>query len=209
MSKIRVVLVDDHEATKAGLRSYLEREPDIEVIGEAFDSLGALNLVETLDPDVLLLDIELGPMSGIKVTKELQARESRVKILVFSAYPTESYILGALNAGASGYLLKTEPLHRVAEGIRGVYRDEDKWFSPGAVTEIAKHSKQKKLLTDREQEVLQLIAKGHTYAEIGESLGIKDGTVKAHLANIYNKLGVHRKGGAARWAWERGYTDRN
>ena len=129
MIPIRVALADDHQAIRIGVRSMLEKAPDIVVVGEANDGAGALRLVAELAPDILLLDVEMPGMTGIEVAQWLQASGSPVRVLALSAYDDQQYIAGLLASGAAGYLVKDEALEMIVDAVRGVARGEQGWLS--------------------------------------------------------------------------------
>lgn len=134
---IRVVLADDHPGVRSGIRHLLEREPEISVVGETTDGVGALQLAERLDPDILLLDVEMPGMTGIEVARRLKARDSNVRILALSSYDQREYILEMLHNGAAGYLIKDEAPDLLIKAVLGVSRGETGWFSKRARSRIA------------------------------------------------------------------------
>jgi len=193
MTKIRVVLADDHPVAREGLRNLLEKAVDVEVVGEASDGTEALNLVEKLVPDVLLLDMEMPGLKGVEVARQLQAAGSSVRILALSAYDDRQYILGLLASGASGYLTKGEIPQTIVEAVRGVARGEHGWLSRQVAAQMASWTQEeaeKTPLTNREVEVLRLVVEGNTNQEIGLALGISEKTVEKHLDGIFTKLKV-------------------
>lgn len=209
-SDIRVVLADDHPLIRAGIRGVLEKADDITVIGEASNGKEALEAVAELAPDVLLLDVEMPGMAGIEVARQLVAQKSEVRILALSAHDDEQYVFGLLESGAAGYLVKDEVPETIAQAVRGVASGEDGWLSRRIAARLMqKRSKggdqdALKALSEREQEVLGLLATGLDNQEIGEQLFISESTVKSHCYSIYSKLGVKNRVQAAAWAWRRG-----
>ncbi|MBN4056232.1 response regulator transcription factor [Rhodothermus sp. AH-315-K08] len=209
---IRVVLADDHPLIRAGIRGVLEKAGDIEVVGEAEDGIEALAAVERLKPDVLLLDIEMPGLAGIDVARQLVAQQSDVRILALSAHDDEQYVFGLLESGAAGYLIKDEVPDTIIQAVRGVAKGEDGWLS----RRIAARLMRKRAsggddtgaseLSDREREVLGLLATGIDNHEIGERLFISDSTVKSHCHSLYSKIGVKNRVQAAAWAWRRGLS---
>jgi two-component system, NarL family, response regulator DegU len=201
---IEVIVVDDHPTTRMGLHILLEITPGIYLVGEADCGIKALELLSKLKPDILLLDYRLPDMSGPQVSSEVQKLNLRTRVLGFSAYSDEEYIIKMLDAGAQGYVLKNEDPNMVLDAIRTVARGET-WISPSISSkllnrtrrELANHS----LLSHRELEVLQLLAKGYSNLQIAESLFISKATVKNHLTNIYNSLSVGSRAEAITWAW--------
>jgi len=194
MEKIRVMLADDHPIARAGIRKFLNRATDIEVIAEAETGTEALELAKTLIPDVLLLDIELPGVRGLEIAKELQAFNSPVKILVLSTYDDKQFIFGLLGNGASGYLTKEEVPETIVEAVRGVARGEKGWVSRRVAAIMSAWTQSDdvsvKNLTPRELDVLKWVVKGKTNQEIGVELGISQKTVEKHLESVFAKLKV-------------------
>lgn len=208
MSEIRVLLVDDHPIIRSGIRMLLEQAPDIVVVGETDRGDDVLSLVDRLTPDVLLLDMEMPGKSGVDVARELQASGSPVRILVLSAYDDDQYISSLLSNGAAGYLTKEEALGRIVEAVRGVARGEDGWFSRRAAAQIAALARKDsgssaQALTEREEEVLEMLAQGWTNTRIANEMTVSERTVRFHLSNIYDKLGVSSRAEAIAWALRR------
>ncbi len=194
MEKIRIMLADDHPVARAGIRRFLSKATDIEVIAEAADGNQALDLAKKLVPDVLLLDIELPGLKGIDVARELQASGSPTKILVLSTYDDKQFIFGLLGNGAAGYLTKEEVPETIVEAVRGVARGEKGWVSRrvAAIMSAWTHTDEitSKSLTPRELDVLKWVVKGKTNQEIGMELGISQKTVEKHLESVFAKLKV-------------------
>ena len=209
MKTYSVILVDDHEIVRDGIRARLEKERDIEVIAETGDGEAALKAVETHKPDVLVLDISLdgSSLSGVDVTREIKKRELPVSILVLSAHKSANFILKVLEAGASGYLLKSELSSRIVEGVRGVARGEEWWFSKEVTALITRKQRSKsKGLSKREEEVLRRLTEGLSNHQIALNLKISDNTVKNHISNVFDKIGVNSRGAAINWAYAHGYA---
>src|SRR6266540_1031813 len=185
---IRIVLTDDHPVVRSGIRQLLEKTSDIVVVGEASDGAEALRLVNELSPDVLLLDMEMPSETGVQVARQLHATRSPVRILALSAYDDEQYIVGLLACGAAGYLTKEAALETIAEAVRGVAHGEEGWLSRRAAAQVA--------------------AWGWTNDHIAEVLSISERTVRFHLTNVYNKLGVTSRGAAIAWAVREGLENR-
>lgn len=208
MSEIRVLLVDDHPIIRSGIKMLLEQASDIVVVGETDRGDDVVGLVNRLHPDVLLLDMEMPGKSGVDVARELQSTGSAVRILVLSAYDDDEYISSLISNGASGYLTKEEALGTIVEAVRGVARGEEGWFSRRAAAQIAAMARKETSsggleLTDREEEVLQMLAKGWTNTRIAHELSVSERTVRFHLSNIYDKLGVGSRAEAIAWALRR------
>lgn len=201
MANIRVVIADDHPVARAGIRKFLEKEPDIQVIGEASSGEEAIQLVGELSPEVLLLDMELPGMRGTEVARKLQESKSPVRILALSTYDNRQYILGLLASGAAGYLTKEEVPETIIEAVRGVARGEQGWVSRRVAAKMTvwmqMDSTKDTELTEREVEVLRLVVAGKTNQEIGYALGISPRTVEKHVDSLYTKLGVSSRVEAA------------
>jgi DNA-binding NarL/FixJ family response regulator len=189
-----VVLADDHESVRRGIRGLLDKAPDIVVIGEATDGKDALRRVKELEPDVLLLDIEMPGMNGIEVARKLkQNGGEEVKILVLSAYDDQEYISEVLANGASGYIIKGEAPKWIVEAIRGVARGEKGWVSPRVAQKIRSMKKirhDEMILTYREIEVLRLIAQGYSQTNIRSQLDIDVELMEKQMKTLIKKLGV-------------------
>jgi len=208
---IRVVLVDDHPLVRAGMRHLLEKTADIVVVGETGEGIEALRLIDELAPDVLLLDMEMPSQSGVEIARRLQATRSPTRILAISAYDDEHYIIALLASGAAGYLTKDEALEKIDEAVRGVARGEEGWLSRRAAAQVAawtrKGSPQESSLTEREIEILRLLARGSTNGAVAEALLVSERTVRFHVKNICDKLGVATRAEAIAWAERHGLGD--
>ena len=196
---VRLVLVDDHPAFRAGIRSALEKGDQIAVVAEASNGKEALAHVREHRPDVLLLDMNMPGMTGPEVAQALQSDPDAPRILALSAYNDSAYIHGLLDAGAAGYITKDQHPTAVREAVLAVHRGEGRWFVP-----IPRRPEMLSPLTGREHEVLVLMARGLDNASIGERLRIAENTVRNHLAAVYGKLGVGSAREAVAWAWENG-----
>lgn len=188
---IRVVLADDHPAVRAGIRQFLERDPAIQVVGEAGDGEEALMLVARHRPDVLVLDLRMPRLSGLEVIRRLRAEFPQVRVLVLTAYDDDPYVFAALRAGAHGYLLKTAAPDELIHGVRTVHARRtvlDPEVAGRVVEGLGRPEPER--LTERELEVLRLAARGLTNRAIGYRLGISERTVHTHLIHIFAKLGV-------------------
>lgn len=189
---IRVILADDHPLTREGLRSYLEHESDIQLIGEAADGIVAWDLIERELPDVALLDIRMPGEDGISLARKVRERKLPVAVLMLTTYDAQQYVLAALRAGAKGYVLKTATPDDLIQAIRtvasgGVYLDREVSSSVKAVDFMPES------LSPREQEVLLLAGRGLSSKEVASQLIISERTVQTHLASIYDKLGARNK----------------
>src|SRR5690606_20170991 len=199
---IRVLLVDDHAVVRAGLKAVLGAAPDVEVVGEASDGALALDLVSRVSPDVVVMDLTMDQMDGIEATRTLLERESPPKVLVLTMHAEEEYLVPVLEAGASGYLMKSAADRQLLDAVRTVARG-DMYVSPNAARVLARGVRQKdenselrmrvEKLTEREQAVLRLVAAGYSAPEIGERLFISPKTVDTYKQRVNEKLGLtHR-----------------
>jgi len=195
---IRVILADDHAVVRKGIREFLEEEGDITILAEAADGNSALSLIQDHAPDVVVLDIQMPGPSGIEVTRALRAAGSLVAILILTAYDDDPYIMAGIQAGANGYVLKSAAPDEIIRAVRAVHEGQSAVDPSVAAKLMAYVASQRSVpptltvepLTDRELEVLALVAKGLTNRAIGHQLGISDRTVQGHLANIYGKMGA-------------------
>jgi len=197
--KIRILLADDHAVLREGMRNLIEQEKDLEVIGEASNGEEAVRLGTELKPDVILMDIVMPKVSGIEATKLIKEASPNSAILILTAYNDDRYILGLLEAGACGYLLKNARGCEVIEAIYAVHSGESV-LAPVVVHRLLERAsglaresgkfEAKELLSQREIETLKLASRGMTNKDIANELFLSVRTVKAHLSNIFNKLGV-------------------
>ncbi|MCQ4119750.1 MadR family response regulator transcription factor [Rhodococcus tibetensis] len=198
-SVVRLVLVDDHAILRQGLRSVLEREPDLEVVGEASTSREALDVVEQVTPDVVLMDLKLSAASdyeGLVLCAQLSSANRGLGLLVLTTFLDEQLVVRAVQAGARGYVVKDVDTTELVRAIRAVSRGESAFDSRSASAVIRSLNGQttpRDGLTERELEVLQLLATGLSNAKIGERLFISATTVKFHVSNIMRKLDVSRR----------------
>ncbi len=192
-SPIRVIIAEDHTLVREGTREILEREPDIQVVGEAARGDDAVRQALEHNPDVLLMDMRMPGMNGIEATREVSAQAPSVKVLILSAHEDEDYVREALAVGASGYLLKTAPGRELVEGIRAVASGST-ILSPELTRKLAQArlepARASDRLSSREFAVLRLIAQGRANKEVALELGISLRTVEGHLHNIFEKLRV-------------------
>jgi DNA-binding NarL/FixJ family response regulator len=216
---IRVVIVDDEQLVRAGLRLILEAEPDIEVIAEAGGGVEAVALVERLDPDVVLMDIQMADVNGIEATRRIVAfgREVSSRVLILTTFDLDEYVYESLRAGASGFLLKRTPATELVNGIR-VVAEGDALLAPSVTRRLleefastrpasAADTRALEELTEREREVLGLVARGLSNGEIAQTLFLSEGTVKTHVKRIFAKLGVRDRAGAVVFAYEAGLVE--
>jgi DNA-binding NarL/FixJ family response regulator len=202
---IRVLLADDHPTMRIGLRVLLERAPGVEVVGEAQDGKEALALIEELQPDVAVVDCELPEIEGTQVALEIRRRGLSVRVLALSAHDDERYVRGMLEAGAVGYLLKEEAPETIVTAVQATARGEAH-FSPPVASKVVAWSRGERTggLTEREVEVLRLVAGGLSNKEIAQTLTVTVRTAEFHVGNILNKLQVASRVEAAVWAKEQG-----
>src|ERR671924_1060535 len=201
---LRVLIVDDHALFRKGLQLVLDKEPDIDVVGEAADGNEAVDRAQELMPDVVLMDVRMPRRSGIEATTQIKDLIPHAKILMLTISDEEADLYDAIKAGASGYLLKEIPIEEVADAIRSVWAGQSR-ISPSMasklLTEFAAISKEADerpqmpapKLTDREMEVLRLVAQGLNNRDIAKQLFISENTVKNHIRNILEKLHLHSR----------------
>jgi DNA-binding NarL/FixJ family response regulator len=204
---IRVVLVDDHEVVRTGLRHMLERCRDIVIVGEAANANEALSTVAATRPDIVLLDLKLPGRQGLDVLPELISLAPSPQVLVLTVHDDEGLVLSAVRAGAAGYVLKHAGREELAIAIRRVHQGGN-YFSPDVLSALV-HAERDAAsdgtsLTPRELEILQLLAQGRTNREIGERLFLSADTIKTHLRNLYRKLEVDSRAHAVAIALRRG-----
>ena len=213
MGAIRVLVVDDHTLMRQGTRGLLESQPDIEVVGEADSGRAALALVSETTPDVVLMDIAMPGMSGLDATREIGGRFPKVSVIIVTMHEREDYLFEALRAGASGYVLKGADIEELLAAVRAADRGEV-YLQPSAskalvtdyLARAAKGGDRQRYdgLTDREREILRLIAQGMTTPQIAEELVLSPHTVQSHRDRIMSKLDLHSKAALVRYAVERG-----
>ena len=207
MKKIRVLIVDDHAVLRAGLRTLLNLQPDIEVAGEAAEGLEALERVKRLEPDVVLMDITLPGMEGLEVTKKLKKTHPNVKVLILTMHEDRRYLYSALKAGASGYVVKRAADTELTDAIRAAHRG-DVFLHPSMARIVAEdyveQGATEQGLSDREREVLRLIAEGCTYKEMAKLLTVSVKTIETYRERIKGKLGLNTRAELVRYALEKG-----
>lgn len=212
---IAVIVVDDHPVVRAGLLAALDSASDIEVVGQAATGAEALRVVAQQQPDVVVLDVNLPDVSGVEVARQLRQREIPTQILVLSAHDDHETVMGLLECGAAGYVLKDEALETLASAVRAAARGES-WLSPAVARRVVDQAVRDPSpspprpiseLTPREREVLQLLAQGLDNAAIAEALVVTKRTVQNHVSNVYGKLEVGSRTQAALWAIRHGLVD--
>jgi DNA-binding NarL/FixJ family response regulator len=197
-------LADDHPALRAGIKRILETDPSITVVGEAATGDEAIRLANRLNPDVMVLDVELPVPSGVEVARRLFDAGSDVRILALSAYDNPAFVRGMLEAGAAGYVTKDQEPALITEAVRAVARGEGRWFVPM----VARRDELTAAgLSDREREVLELLARGLSNEAIAEGLFLSPHTVRNHLANLRSKLGVETTREMVAWAVKQGLAE--
>jgi DNA-binding NarL/FixJ family response regulator len=192
-STIRVLLADDHAVVRAGICQFLEKADDIEVIAEAGDGQEAMDLIAQLHPDVVVLDIQMPEASGIEVTRWVRQHHREVGVLILTAYDDDPYVMAVIQAGANGYVLKTASPEEIIQAVKDVHEGKsalDSEIVQKMVAQVSSGVQEQPVdkLTERELEVLALVAQGYTNKAIGVQLGISDRTVQGHLAHIFSKL---------------------
>jgi two-component system response regulator NreC len=218
MSKklVRVLIVDDHDIVRAGIRMLLDAQPDMAVIGEASNGKEAIEMVSSMEPDVVLMDISMPGMTGIEATRAIKQTNSRVEIVGLTMHAEDRYFFQLLQAGASGYVVKGAAPHELLDAVRAASRGEA-YIHPslqrkliGDYVSRAEGNDQGSMLeglTERELEVLRLIVDGLTSREIAESLVISPNTVERHRQNIMAKLGLHNRAELVRYAISKGLVE--
>ena len=212
---VSILIVDDHEVVRNGIRSYLETIKDFEVVGEAESGEKAIKMVSELIPDIVLLDLIMPGMDGVETTRQIKKISPRTQVVVLTSYHEDVHIFPALKAGAISYILKDMKMEKLADALQRAVRHEvtlhplvaervlqnirgDDSEEPALFTE----------LTERELDVLRLIAKGMTNSQIAENLVISENTVKGHVSNILSKLHLADRTQVAVYAWQRGIVNR-
>ena len=213
MSAVRVLVVDDQALVRAGFRMILEAEPDVEVVGEAADGIEAVAAVVRHQPDVVLMDVRMPNLDGIAATRRILEGESAAKVLMLTTFDLDEYVYEALRAGASGFLLKDVPPERLVAGIRAVASGEA-LLAPSVTRRLIETYVRRQParalprgiaeLTAREREVLELIARGLSNAEIAEAFVVSETTVKTHVAHVLDKLELRDRVQAVVFAYECG-----
>jgi DNA-binding NarL/FixJ family response regulator len=202
---IRLLIADDHPVVRDGLSGMFAPDPDFEVIGEASDGAEAVRLAQAFKPDVILMDLRMPGMDGVAAITELARLSIPVRVLVLTTYDTDSYVLPAIEAGATGYLLKDAPRAELLRAVRAA-ADGQGVLSPSVATRLMSRVRTPapELLSQRELEVLELVAAGTTNRDAAVRLFISEATVKTHLLHIYAKLGVTDRAAAVAEAYNRG-----
>jgi len=205
VSVVRIVIADDHPVVREGMRALLRSQPDFEVVGEAADGREAVRLAVAEAPDLVLMDLRMPELEGAAATAEITARLPGTRVLVVTTYDSDADILRAVEAGASGYILKDSPSDELFAAVRAAARGETV-LAPSVAAKLVARTRQpaKTALTSREVEVLACVARGCTNAEVGRELFIGEATVKTHLLRAFAKLGVDDRTAAVTVAIQRG-----
>lgn len=211
--KIRVVLADDHRMLREGLRALLERQDDIEVVGEAADGREAVRLASQLRPDVVVMDVSMPLLNGIEATRQIRRDCPTTRVLTLTVHESQDYVAQLLAAGASGYIIKRAGGDELVSAVRAVHRGEA-FLHPSIAKVVIQDYVQRlqagrglsaqEVLTEREREVLQLIAEGYTNREIADLLHLSIKTVQNHRSNIMRKLDLHDRGELIKYAIQQG-----
>jgi two-component system response regulator NreC len=214
--KIRILLADDHTILRAGLKMMLNAQPDMEVIGEAQDGRQALHEAQRLQPDVILMDITMPDMNGIEATKQIKRAQPEIKVLILTMHEHDEYIFQALRAGASGYMLKEAADTELITALH-VVQSGQFYLSPAAQSVMVGDYLQRvrtgeekdsySSLTEREREILKLVAEGYTNNQIAERLVISPKTVDTHRTHIMDKLNLHSRAELVKYAMRRGLLE--
>ena len=213
MPKIRVLIADDHAILREGIRALLAFQADMEVVGEAADGSEAIEQCRRLHPDIVLMDIAMPGLGGLEATLEIKKEDPRIKILVLTQYEDREYIRRFLKAGMSGYVLKKAVSSELATAIRAAYRG-GLVLAPEVAREALEEFQERsaleesadpyEMLTDREKEVLKLVAEGHSNKEVAETLGISVKTAMSHREHLMDKLQLHNRTDLIRFALRQG-----
>jgi DNA-binding NarL/FixJ family response regulator len=208
---VKILIADDHGIVRSGLRMLLERQGDIEVIGEAADGVAARDIAIRERPDLAILDVKMPKLTGLQATREIRAQAPDVAVLILSMYDDERYLFEALKAGASGYVLKAQADADLVEAVRAIERGEP-FLAPSAQRALIKDvlgegEVRSDELTHREQEVVKLVAEAHTNKEIAEILHLSEKTVENHRSNAMRKLGMRDRVELVRYAIRRGLIE--
>jgi NarL family two-component system response regulator LiaR len=210
--RITVLVVDDHDVVRQGIRAFLEAQPDLRIVGEAASGEEAIRLTQEHVPDIVLMDLAMPGMNGVDATREVKRVSPRTQVVVLTSYHEDEYIFPALRAGALSYTLKDVRREELVETIRKAAQGESV-LHPRVATRVIQEVREARQsvppafadLTDRELEVLRLIAEGHSNAAIADKLVLSEKTVKGHVGNILSKLHMADRTQAAVFAWQQGF----
>ena len=210
MESMKVLIADDHPVVREGLSAMLNRQPDIEVVGEAENGRECVEKTRELRPDIVLMDLRMPEMDGVEAMRQIAATNPEVRFIVLTTYDNDEYIFKGIEAGARAYLLKDSPREELFKAIRAVHRGES-LIQPAVAgkvldrfAELSRQVQAPEALSDREVDVVKLIAEGTANKEIAVSLHISESTVKTHIQTIFQKLGVSDRTGAVTQAIRKG-----
>ncbi len=209
MDKIKVLVVDDHAILRDGIRALLALQDDIEIVGEAAEGKGAIEKARELEPDVIVMDLAMPGMDGLEATRRIRKKNPSVRVLVLTQHDSREYILSAIKAGATGYIPKRALGSELVTGIRAVYQGDSFLYPSAAAALIEDYRQQAEgepydRLTEREREILKLIAEGHTSRKIANMLFISLKTVLNHRMKIMEKLDLHNRTELIKYAMRKG-----
>lgn len=215
MTRQRILIVDDHEVVRLGLRSLLDRHPDFEVVAEASNGREAMEKIESYQPNVVVLDIRLPGQSGVEVCQQITDKYPDVKVIMLTSYAEDEMLFAAIRAGAAGYVLKQIGGNDLVKAIEAVGRGEallDPSLTQRVFEEVRKAQREEEAsafaeLTNQEMQVLQLVSEGKTNREIADALYLGEGTVRNYVSNILGKLGVANRAEAAAYAVQHNLKD--
>jgi DNA-binding NarL/FixJ family response regulator len=210
MESIKILIVDDHTVVRDGLTTMFGREQEFTVVGQAKNGLEAVERARALQPDIILMDLRMPELDGVSAMRQIGAEAAAIKFIVLTTYDSDEYIFDAIEAGARGYLLKDASREELFEAVRAVHRGES-LIEPGVAakvldrfSELSRQAGETTVLSEREVDVLKLLAGGRANKEIAASLSISESTVKTHVANIFQKLDVNGRTEAVTEALQRG-----
>lgn len=208
--KIKILIADDHPVVREGLNSMISNEADFQVIGEAVDGLEAVKKARELKPDVVLMDLRMPELDGVEAIRRINAEHPNIKFIILTTYSDDEFIFRGIEVGARAYLLKDAPREELFKAIRAVHAGES-LIQPVVATkvldrfaELSRHAQTVEILTERELDVLKLIAKGASNKEIAAELNISNSTVKTHIASIFQKLNTNDRTEAVTEAMKKG-----
>jgi DNA-binding NarL/FixJ family response regulator len=214
MKKIRVLLADDHKLVRAGIRSLLERLPEMEVVAEASDGGEAIQLVEKYDPQIVLMDLAMPELNGLEATRHLTTKFPKVRVIILSIYSDEEHVYQSLRAGAAGYLMKGAATEELEFAIRSVARGETYLSPPVSKPVIMEYIRRTNVglspregLSPRQTQILKLIAEGQTTKQVALNLAISVKTVESHRSALMKRIGVRDVAGLVRYAVKVGLVD--
>jgi len=214
MTRVRVLLADDHELVRSGLRALLERQPDVEVVGDTGDGRTAVDLIGQCKPDIVLMDIAMPGLNGLEATAEIQESSPQTRVVILSMHAGAEYVAEALHAGASGYLLKSSAPSELALALAAVARGEV-WLSPSVSRPVVQEHREARALrgkprgglSPRQRQTLQLIAEGKSTRQIAEILGVSVKTIETHRAQLMDRLEIYDVAGLVRYAIRHGMVE--